>query len=78
MKTLILGAFVAAAVVALPAASYAATYAYVNVAGEVMTTEATNADQALATAPNLHVRSGVMLINSSDDSDIVGDDVPGT
>ncbi|MBY0110435.1 hypothetical protein K2Y00_00285 [Patescibacteria group bacterium] len=78
MKTLILGAFVAASVVALPAATYAAMYAYVNVAGEVMTTDATNADQALKTAPNLHVRSGVMLVSGADDSAIIGDDVPGT
>ena len=77
MKTIFLGALVAAAAVALPASTFAAMYAYVNTAGEVMTMEAANADTALTTAPNLHLRSGVMLVGS-DDSDVIGSDVPGT
>lgn len=76
MKTIFLSAL-AALVAAVPAASFAATYAFVNTAGEVMTMEASNADQALTTAPNLHLHSGVMLVGS-DDSDVIGDDVPGT
>lgn len=77
MKTLLLGALALGVFVAAPAASLAATYAFVNVAGEVMTMEAANADTALTTAPNLHVHSGVMLVGA-DDTEIVGDRVPGT
>jgi len=61
-----------------PALAMAATYAYVNTAGEVMSVEASTATQALTTAPNLHVHSGVMLVDGSDDSEVIGDDVPGT
>ncbi len=75
MKKLLFGAFALAALVAVPGVSMAATYAYVNTAGEVMTTSATNASQALSTAPGIHLHSGVMLIDMSDD--IIGDKVPG-
>lgn len=77
MKTLLLGALALAAVVAVPVATFAATYAFVNTSGEVMTVEATTADQALTTAPSLHLRSGVMLVGA-DDANVIGDDVPGT
>lgn len=77
MKTLFAGALALAALTALPAASFAATYAFVNTDGEVRTMEASTATQALTTAPNLHVHSGVMLLDD-DGSDIVGDKVPGT
>ena len=77
MKTLLVGALALAALVAMPAASFAATYAFVNSDGEVRTVEASSATQALTTAPNLHVHSGVMLL-TDDGSDIVGDKVPGT
>ncbi len=75
MNKLIIALGIAASV-ALPAGAFAQTYAYVNTAGEVMTTEAASADAALMTAPNLHVHSGVMLVGS-DDTDVIGDDVPG-
>lgn len=65
----------AAAVVA-PGISLAATYAYVNTAGEVMTMDASNANQALTTAPGISLHSGVMLINSTSDP-VVGDSVGG-
>ena len=77
MKKLLLGSLALAAVVAVPGVSLAATYAYVNTAGEVMTMEAPNSSVALSTAPNLHVHSGVMLIESTEDEEIIGDDVPG-
>jgi len=76
MKKLLLGSLALAAVVAVPGVSLAATYAYVNAAGEVMTMEASNASTALSTAPNIHVHSGVMLIQSTNDP-VVGDKVPG-
>lgn len=74
MKKLLLGSLALAAVVAVPGVSLAATYAYVNTAGEVMTMEAPNSSTALSTAPGIHVHSGVMLIESTNDP-VVGDSV---
>lgn len=74
MKKLLLGAFALAALVAIPSASFAATYAYVNTAGEVMTTEASTANTAISTAPGIAARSGVMLIEVTSDP-VVGDSV---
>lgn len=75
-KTLLLGIMAAAAAVVVPGISFAQTYAYVNQAGEVMTTEADTAMQAIITAPGIHVRSGVLHLTTTDE-DLVGDDVPG-
>lgn len=66
-----------AAIIAVPSLSLAATFAYVNQAGEVMTTEAATPSAAIMTAPNIGTHSGVMLINSSTDSEVVGDRVNG-
>ena len=69
-----LGIAAAAAALALPAATFAQTFAYVNTSGEVTTVEATDANTALMTAPNISLHSGVMLLE--DDNDIiVGDSV---
>lgn len=55
-------AFLAAlAVVAIPSLSHAATYHYVNIAGETASVEAPNAETALLIAPNIHPNSGVTL-----------------
>lgn len=75
MKKLLLGAFALAAVVAVPGVSLAATYAYVNNAGEVMTMESASANTALMTAPGISTHSGVMLIEVTDP--VVGDAVGG-
>jgi len=75
MKKLFIGALALAGVLAGPALTYAATYAYVNAMGDVRTVEATDPMTAINTAPNIHMRSGVMFIDSTDDSDVVGDDV---
>lgn len=77
MKTLLLGALAALATVAVPGISFAQTYAYVNQSGEVMTTEADTALQAIANAPMIDEHSGVLFIDSTEDSSLVGDDVPG-
>lgn len=74
MKKLLLGSLALAAIVAIPGVSLAATYAYVNTAGEVMTMEASNPSTAISTAPGIHPRSGVMLIQSTSDP-VVGDNV---
>jgi len=76
MKKKILGALAVAGVLAGPAIGYAQTFAYVDQAGDVRTVEADTANSALVTAPSIHQNSGVMLIDSTDDSDVVGDDVP--
>lgn len=76
MKKLLLGAFALAAAIAVPGTTLAATYAYVNVAGEVMTTEAATPNAAIMTAPNISLHSGVMLIDNSSDG-VVGDKVGG-
>ena len=76
MNKLLLGGLALAAVVAAPAVSLGAMYAYVNTSGEVMSTEASSASAALGSAPMIHVRSGVMLIETGDD--LVGDKVSGT
>lgn len=69
--------FIAFALVAVasPALSYAASYAFVNAAGEVNLVGANNSSEALATAPNIHMRSGVMLLNSQADNQVIGGEV---
>lgn len=76
MKNIYLGALALAAVLALPSASLAATYAYVNTAGEVMTTEAADPNTAIQTAPGISLHSGVMTVGA-DDADVLGDRVGG-
>lgn len=71
-------ALFASAFILFPAFSQAASYAYVNQAGEVNMVEAADANTAIATAPNRAARSGVMLLNSPSDSNLVGDTVSGT
>ncbi|MES2060006.1 MAG: fibronectin type III domain-containing protein [Patescibacteria group bacterium] len=51
-----------ALLVAVPALSAAATFAYVNQAGNVATVDAATPTQAMATAPNIDAHSGVMLL----------------
>lgn len=75
-KTLLgMGALAVLGAVALPAASFAATYAYVNTSGEVRTMESASASQAIMSAPGIHPRSGVMLIETTADEAVVGDNV---
>lgn len=77
MKKAFLGALALAAAIAVPGVSFAATYAYVNNAGEVMTMEAADPFTAIRTAPNIDEHSGVLLVDDSSDSNVVGDKVPG-
>jgi hypothetical protein len=76
MKTLLLSALAMAATVVAPAVSLAATYAYVNNAGDVMTMDAVSANQALMSAPGISMHSGVMLIDTTTDP-VLGDHVGG-
>ena len=68
---------VAVAVALVPALGLAATFAYVNQDGEVRTVTADNANTALMTAPNIHRHSGVLLLDSAADQEVVGDRVQG-
>ena len=63
--------------ISLPVLSYAASYAYVHNSGEVRMVTADNYMQAIATAPNIAERSGVLLLDSSNDNSVVGDQVSG-
>jgi hypothetical protein len=60
----------------LPTFASAATYAYVDANGEVRSVVAPDWRTAINTAPNIHVHSGVLLLNTAADFGIVGDNVP--
>ncbi len=66
-----------AAVAILPQISFAASYAYVTAAGNVSMVVANDPNTALAIAPGIHNRSGVMLLTSQTGDGIVGDSVSG-
>lgn len=70
MKKFIAGALGVAAA-AIPGLSFAADYAYVNSTGEVMMVTAATPTEALTTAPGIHINSGVMLLDSSDDREVL-------
>jgi hypothetical protein len=53
----------------------AATYAYVAANGEVKSVVADTWMAAIATAPGIHINSGVLLLKSAADFTIIGDDV---
>jgi hypothetical protein len=73
-----MGASVLALALALvsPAIAGAATYAYVDAGGEVKSVVATDWRTAIATAPNIHIHSGVLLLDEPTDFKIIGTDVP--
>ena len=64
------------ALIAFPAFSQAASYAYVNQTGEVSMVIANDPMTAIAIAPNRALRSGVILLTSLS-SGLVGDNVSG-
>ena len=76
MKTLLLGALALTAA-ALPAASFAQMYAYVNSNGEVMSIDAATPETAIATAPGIATHSGVIRLDDTSDNELLGDDVSG-
>lgn len=66
-----------AAFAVLPALASAAAYAYVDNGGDVKTVTANTWQAAIATAPNIYIHSGVLLLDSAADYEVVGDDVSG-
>lgn len=79
MSTIIKAGLIVAAfaVMSAPTLSYAATYAYVNTAGNVSTIVANDWQSAINTAPGISARSGVLLLDSVEDTSVVGDGVTG-
>ena len=79
LTTLMVGAGLVMALVlaSIPALAGAATYAYVDAFGDVKMETANDWQTAISVAPNRHVNSGVLLLNSASDFSIVGDSVPG-
>lgn len=77
--TVLKAGFVVAALglLILPGVTYAASYAYVNQAGDVSMIVAETPSAALMTAPNISTHSGVMLLDSAEDLGVVGDSVDG-
>ncbi|MES2437130.1 MAG: hypothetical protein V4519_03880 [Patescibacteria group bacterium] len=63
MKKLMI-AIVVAAVFALPAYSFAATYGYINTSGNFATVTANTAAEALRLPVDIHANSGVVLLNA--------------
>lgn len=65
------------ALASLPSFAHAASYAYVDIHGEVKTVVANNWQSAITLAPDIHINSGVLLLNNDADFSIVGNDVEG-
>lgn len=68
----------ALAIFALPVASYANTYQYVDSVGQLQSTQANSPGQAIATANNIGLHSGVMLVGVDGIGGIGGNDAPPT
>ena len=61
--------------ISVPSSAHAASYAYVDATGEVKSVSADDWRTAINTAPNIHMHSGVLLLDSAADYGVVGDDV---
>lgn len=77
VKLSLASAIALAVLVAMTGNAYAATFAYVDAAGDVKSVTADDWKTAIATAPNIHMHSGVMLLATAADYTVVGDSVAG-
>lgn len=59
----------------LPGLTRAASYAYVDNGGDVKSVVANDWMTAIKTAFNIHIHSGVLLLDSPEDMGVVGDNV---
>lgn len=71
------GALVAGFLLSVPVFASAASFAYVNRSGEVSMVTATTPEDAIRTAPLIAEHSGVMLLQSQTDQELIGDTVTG-
>ena len=73
------GTLGAASVIAmtLPALAFAADYGYVNSMGEVNMVQASSPTEAIRIAPGIGIHSGVILLDSQADTDLLDDSVAG-
>ena len=69
------GLALALVLVSTPSFANAATYAYVDTTGEVKPVVADTWQEAIAKAIGIHINSGVKLLSSPSDFDIVGNEV---
>jgi len=71
------GLFALLAVTALgaPHVTLAANYAFVSTGGEVRMIAANTPNLAIETAPDRHLHSGVILLDSIQDSELLGDNI---
>jgi short subunit dehydrogenase-like uncharacterized protein len=69
------GLVMAVSLMGLPLFASAATYAYVDTTGEVKPVVANTWQEAIAKAIGIHIHSGVLLLDSPSDFDIVGNEV---
>jgi len=56
---------VALAILAIPAVTFANIYQYIDSGGNVQSIQANSPSEALATAPNLGLHSGVILVTNN-------------
>lgn len=77
VKLTVASAIAFAGIMAATGIASAATFAYVDAAGDVKSVVANDWRTAIATAPNIHMHSGVMLLTTAADYTIVGDSVAG-
>lgn len=68
-------ALVAIALLLVPTFAGAASYAYVASTGEVKSVTAVDWMTAIATAPGIHINSGVFLLKSAADFAIIGENI---
>jgi hypothetical protein len=59
----------------VPSFASAASYAYVASTGEVKSVTATDWMLAIATAPGIHINSGVFMLKSAADFAVIGEDI---
>lgn len=70
-------AVVAISFISAPAFASAASYAYVDATGEVKSVVANDWMTAIATAPNIHIHSGVFVLKTAADFAVIGKDIKG-
>ena len=73
----ILAAFIFGALMlaSVPSFANAASYAYVASTGEVKSVTAADWMTAIATAPGIHINSGVFLLKTAADFAVIGEDI---